>query len=186
MIAFPFYFGALTIKMWHSFPQGRARVWWQHEEATLRFIINKIYDVDLKEYATSSEKLGNGNDRINPPSQKQHTANNNKYRTLVKHLWVCDRWVVHTAVICFCHICWNACDVWLVIRLSATWAVTATPLTEHSLFMIPRPVIHLLPSLTGSFHWKEQAEKICQNKPVFPAGSSLYESDLRWIYLTWQ
>lgn len=36
--------------------------------------------------------------------------------TLVKHLWVRDRWTVHTAVICYCHICWNACDVWLVIR----------------------------------------------------------------------
>lgn len=60
--------------MWHSFPQGQARVWWQHEEATLRFIINKIYDVDLKEYAISFKFW------INPPSQKQHTANNNKYR----------------------------------------------------------------------------------------------------------
>lgn len=68
----------------------------------------------------------------------------------------------------------------------ATWAVAATVLTEHSLFMIPRPVIHRVPSQTGSFYWKEQAEKSCQNEPVFPAGSSLHDSDLRWIYLTWQ
>jgi len=35
--------------------------------------------VDSKEYAISSGKLRNGNYWINPPSQKQHTTNNNKH-----------------------------------------------------------------------------------------------------------
>lgn len=64
---------------------------------------------------------------------------------------------------------------------SATWAVTATMLTERPPFTILRPVSHLLPSQTGSFYWKEQAEKACKNEPLFPVCSSLHDSDLRWL-----